>query len=310
VLAVAARDPNNGNVGFPAEQNVVIPANDTYTYSKTKFFSGPVGTYRFFLTSFRNNVWDDNYPSSASGVTRTASAFLYDNPLITSSLSITPVNPTLQQPVTASFTIRNNSASAVTIPAVGVAARDPNGANVGFASDVNLTIPANSTHTYSKSRTFTGPVGTHRFFVTGLRSNGVWDDFYPANGPGLTRSANVFVYDNPLITTNLAISPANPARGQTVTASFTIRNNSSSPITIPVLAVAARDPNGNNVGFPAVQNAVVPANDTYVYSQSRTFTGNAGVYKLFVTSFHNNTWDDFYPANGPGLVRSLNVSIP
>jgi hypothetical protein len=70
VIGVAVRDPNGANVGYPGDTNVTIPAGGSYTYSKTRTFTGVPGTYRFFVTSFVNNAWNDNYPVAYSGVLR------------------------------------------------------------------------------------------------------------------------------------------------------------------------------------------------------------------------------------------------
>ncbi len=186
VTGIAVRDQTGNNVGYPGDENVSIGANTTYTYSKTRTFTGSAGTYRFFVTSLKNGNWNDNYPANAPGIARSINAFVYDNPLITSGITLSPTNPTVNQPVTASFTIHNASSSAVTIPVVGIAVRDPSNNNVGYPGDTGVTIGPNSDYTYSKTRTFTGPKGDYRFFVTSFRNN-VWDDNYPMSGPGILR---------------------------------------------------------------------------------------------------------------------------
>jgi hypothetical protein len=307
-VGVAVRDPNGNNVGYPGDSNVTIAANSSYTYSKTKTFISAPGTYRFWITSLVNNAWNDNYPSSSSGIARTLNTTIYDNPLITSGITLSPSTPTLMQPVTASFTVQNNSSSPVTIPAIGIAVRDSLGNNVGYPGDSNVTIPANGSYTYSKTRTFTSNSGAFRFWVTSLINNS-WNDNYPAGGPSTSRNLLAAVYDNPLMTSGLTFSPSTPGLNQNVTVSFTINNYSSSPVTIPAIGVAVRDPNGNNVGYPGDSNVTIPANGSYTYSKTRTFTGPAGTYRFWVTSFINNTWNDNYPAYGPGAIRNTTKQL-
>ncbi len=308
-IGVAVRDAAGNNVGYPSDNNVVIAPNSSYTYSKTRAFTDISGNYRFFVTSFINGSWNDSYPENADGIGRNLVTAVYENPVITTGVAIAPASPTLFQPVTATFTIRNNSSSPVTVPFVAVAVRDAANNNVGFPGDSNVVIAANSTYTYSKTRTFTGNPGSYRFFVTSF-SNNIWDDARPANLPSAPRSITAKVYNNPVISTGLGLSPSSPSIGEPVTASFTVQNNSSSSVTIPSIGVAVRDAAGNNVGFPGDSNVVIAANSTYTYSKTRTFTGNPGSYRFFVTSFVNGSWNDGYPEALDGIGRSIIIAIP
>lgn len=308
-IGLAARDPSGANVGFPGDSNVTIAAGGSYTYSKTRSFTGGAGMYRFWVTSYVNNVWNDDYPLAVDGVARTAIRYI-DNPAITTGLTLTPANPTVGQSVTASFVVENNSSSPVTIPTLGVAARDPSGANVGFPAVQNLTISANSSYTYSQSRTFTGSAGNYSFWITSLRHTGAWDDNYPAALDDVIRRFTRQVYDNPVVSTGLSLSPTNPTLNQSVTASFTLRNTGSSSIVIPAVGVAVRDAAGANVGFPAESNVTIPAGGTYTYSKSRTFTANPGNFRFWITSLrHTGAWDDNYPVALPDITRQFAKTI-
>ena len=134
------------------------------------------------------------YPYSDDTTARQRDAYVYDNPSVTTNLSLSPSSPVIGQPVTASFSVKNNSNVSVTIPAIGVAVRDSRGNNVGYPSDTNVVIAAGSTYTYSKTRAFTGNTGTYKFFITSLY-NGNWDDNYPMSLWGLIRSRNTDLFN-------------------------------------------------------------------------------------------------------------------
>ena len=84
---------------------------------------------------------------------------------------------------------------------------------------------------------------------------------------------------------------------------------SNTAVTIPVIGVAVRDPAGTNVGFPGDTDVTIAPNSTYTFSKTRTFTGQSGTYKFWITSFRNNVWDDGYPVSLGGAERSLSVSV-
>jgi hypothetical protein len=278
------------------------------TFSKKVQISGVLSV---FICSYNETLggWVGTfYPYANDTIARQRDAYIYENPLLINGLSVTPANPSIGQNVTAAFTIQNASSNPVTLPFIAVTARDPSGINVGFPGDSNVTIAPNSTYSYTKVRTFSGAPGTYKFWITALRNN-TWDDNYPSSASGVIRQLTQTIYDNPIITTSLTTLPANPSIGQNVTAAFTIQNNGSSPVTIPAVGVAVRDTNGNNVGYPGDTNVVIPANSSYTYTKTKAFTGAPGNYRFFITSLHNNNWDDNYPTIGNGLVRDKSVAI-
>ena len=191
-IGVAVRDSQGNNVGFPSDINVTIQPNSVYTYSKSRTFTSNPGNFKYWITSLRNNTWDDNYPVTFGGYSRGGSLYIFDNPVVNSAISFSPSNPTLGQQVTAIFTVQNNSSNPVMIPAIGVAVRDSQGNNVGFPSDINVTIQPNSVYTYSKSRTFTSNPGNFKYWITSLRNN-TWDDNYPVTFGGYSRGGTITV---------------------------------------------------------------------------------------------------------------------
>ena len=76
----------------------------------------------------------------------------------------------------------------------------------------------------------------------------------------------------------LSLSPSNPLAGETVTAQFTIKNNSDQPITLDRLLVGVHGPNcsdwscPNVADFPAIENRTLEPNEEFQYTQQRTFS--------------------------------------
>jgi hypothetical protein len=293
-LIIAARDPNGKNVDFPADTNVTIPANSTYKYSKTKTFSAP-GNYTFFISGIKNGYWNNSYPESDinSSITRSGSFVIKDNPLISSGITLTPASPVLGQPVTASMEVVNSSNNPITIETLIIAARDPNGKNVDFPADINVTISANSTYTYSKTKVFNEP-GNYNFFSSSIK-DGYWNNSYPkSSSSSITRSGGFIVQNNLLVTSGALLSSLNSFVGDTVTATMDIKNYSDKSITIDTVIIAARDQNGKNVDFPADTNVTISANSTYKYSKSKVFN-NPGNYTFFISGIKNGYWNNSYP---------------
>jgi hypothetical protein len=306
--AVAVRGPDGKNLDFGHDTFVTIPANSVYTYSKTQTFYTP-GTYSYFLASVKDGVWNVDYPKSVDGtIIRRGNLVVQDNPFLTTGAAFSPANPAIGQLVTATMSVTNTSSSPVSVNLLVVAARDPSGNNVDFPAETNVTIPANSTHVYSQTRTFS-TVGNYSFFVSSQRGS-IWDSDYPKSVSGsIIRRGTLAVKDNPLVSAGISLSPASPTAGQSVTATMSITNASASPVTLNTLVIAGRGPGGVNVDFPADQNLTIPANTTYVYSKSRTFS-TAGSYNFFIASFDGSVWSTSYPkSNGSDVVRQLSVTV-
>lgn len=304
-MAMAARDPHNRNVDFGGE-DVTIPAGTTYTYSKTQTFTS-VGKHTFSIVNFRNGSWNSTYPSSANNtIQRSASVNIGDNPTITSGITVSPATPAIGEPVTVSLTVRNSGTSDVNIGTIAVAARDPHNRNVDFGAD-NVTIPAGTTYTYSKTQTFKTP-GQHTFFIANFR-NGNWNSNYPSSSDSsVRRQLAVNLADSPHVASGITISNS-PTLGQPVTISMTIRNTTTSPVNIGTMAIAVRDPSGKNVDLPADTNVTVPANGTYTYTKTQTFN-TPGKYTLFIANFRNGSWDSNYPKSLSGSVqRTVNMNL-
>jgi hypothetical protein len=307
-MFVSGRDAAGDNMDFPMDPNVSIAAGATYTYSKSRTFPAP-GAYSFTIVNWSGTAYTTNWPDSAStSIVRQVSTTVLNNPLITSGISLSPSDPAVGQPVTATMTVHNASATAVNIGLMAVAARDPNGSNVDFPGDANVSIPAGSDYTYSKTTTFVTPGNTSLFIANLL--NGNWSGNYPLSASSaIVRQMSVNVLNNPLITSGITLTPSNPTVGQSVTATITIHNASASPVNVGLMAVAARGPNGSNVDFPGDANVTIPASSDYTYSKSTMFAAS-GRYTLFIANLRNGMWSSSYPLSAnSSIIRQTSINL-
>ena len=154
------------NPGGTAETVTIANAATATLYCYTPYvgpfsLTGYSGSYNFVIS------FDQWFGSSTN------------NPTITTGLTLSPSNPVIGEPITASFTITNNNASPIGVGGMIVAVRDPNGKNKDYALANNVVIPAHGTYTYSDSQTFTTP-GQYQMFISNL-GGGVWYQNYPAS---------------------------------------------------------------------------------------------------------------------------------
>lgn len=302
-----ARDNKGTNVDFPADSIFTIPAQASVTYQKARSFPN-TGSYSVGIASNIDGQWNNSYPVSSQGVSRVMSFVALDNPLLSTPPSLSPASPASGQNTTASFQVVNNAPNAVTIPQIFLAVRDQNGSVVDFPSDFNVTIPANSTYTYSKTRSFTA-VGSYQAFIATYRNN-AWDNNYPVLlNSTVSRKTAFTVKDNPIISSGLSISPAEPVQGDTVTALFSIRNDSEQPVSWGMVLVGARDPQGAIVDFPAETNITIPPHQTYAYNRS-IHLKKSGTYSFFITSLKDGRWTNSYPSSSdPSVTRRLTPNV-
>jgi hypothetical protein len=293
-VVFAARDSKGRNYDFPVSENVVIPANSSVTISGKRAFSSP-DSYRFYLATYRYGTWSTAFPAASSAsITTSGNIVVSENPLLSTSLTLSDSTPAQGQSVTAAFAIKNNASVDVPVGYLVVAARDPYGNNVDFPGLSNVVVPANSVYTYSTSRTFE-KVGSYSAFIANYDGQN-WRMTLPSANASLSQKLNFSTHETPLISTGLSLNPIHSVANQPVSASFSITNESELPVSVGSLLIAARDPNGNNVDFPLDVNIIIPPHESYTYNKSRTFS-MPGTYRAFIASYKNNIWSTSYPSN-------------
>jgi hypothetical protein len=293
--------------GFSPNRTISANSSIAISFSRQLTQSGNLQVYICSYNASMGGWLNDLYPyNSQLGVVRNMSINIKDNPLITSGISISPTQPSIGQPVTATMKITNSSPNPVPIGLMVIAARIY-GYNVDFSPDPNVIIGANSTYTYSKTQTFYTP-GNYTFFISNFRNN-VWSNHYPKSADNLAnKSMSINIKDNPLITSGISISPTQPSIGQPVTATMKITNSSPNPVPIGLMVIAARI-YGYNVDFSPDPNVIIGANSTYTYSKTQTFY-TPGNYTFFISNFRNNVWNNNYPVPLDGsIVRKTILNV-
>lgn len=298
------------DLGFIHQNTIAARGKTTVTFSKKM---DRLGTLNLFVCSYNEALggWASlyyPYNYSSPSAVRSLNLSVLDNPYLTTGISISPSNPGVGQPVTATMSIRNAANTSLNLGSMVIAGRDPNGRNVDFGIVNDVTIAPNwGTYSYSKTQSFDTP-GKHTFFVANW--NNTWNTNTPVSLDSTTiRQITVDIIDNPHISTGINLSPSSPILGQPFTASITLQNTGTSAVNLGSMVIAARDPAGKNVDFKIVNDVIVPPNGgIYTYSESQTFT-TPGSYKLFVASW-NKIWSTSKPVSADAnIVRQRDLIL-
>jgi hypothetical protein len=217
-------------------------------------------------------------------------------------LTLTTLTPETGRPVTATFAVRNDGPTAVTLIQIGAGGRGPSctdfqcGDVINFDLAQNITIAPGETYTYADAHVFL-TAGPHFFSIVYEETAADWR-FIGSRvdvtlTPGLT------------LTTPLLLTPANPARNAVVTATFALANLGATPVTLARLVVGARGPDcvpatvdcTLRPDHPAVDNLTLAPGETYTYTATRTYTENG---RYFVGVFFISELDE-WESIGPRL---------
>lgn len=283
-----------------------IPAYGNVTVSHSKKLDKPGFLYVYLCSYHPMLGWAGlTYPYDNTGsMPRAGSLWVLPNPRVTSGINLSPANPAIGEPVTGNMTIHNYSSSPMNIGSMVIGGRTWWGGMADFPIVNDVIIPAGGDYTYSQTKKFTSG-GAHNLFIANW--NGVWSKEVPISADNsIARQRSINVTENPLVSTGLSLS-GNPASGQPITATLTITNTGSAPINIGSMVVAGRGNWGGNGDFPIVNDVIVPANSTYTYSQTRSFT--PGTYTFFIANW-NGVWSKEYPKSMNGsIVRQSSMTI-
>ncbi len=192
-LGVCARlNGKNYDFGFSHQNKIAPNGRLVFTYNKSIDESGSL---TLFICSYNEAVggWASSfYPYNTSGLNRSLTFSVADNPTITTGLALSQVSPVSGQITTATFTIRNDSNTAINIGSLTVAGRSPTGSNVDFPVVNDVIVPAGGEYTYNQSRSFSQPGSNYRFFIANW--NGVWSTTYPGSASdGIVRALAIRV---------------------------------------------------------------------------------------------------------------------
>ena len=243
---------------------------------------------------------------------------IVQNVFVDQSLQITPDSSnTANQNYTATFRIRNNSNATIDLGYMFVSVRDTDNNNLDFPVR-NIILQPNSTYTYTATRTFP-LVGKLKAYIGGNINHVGWTYNVPYSTSD-TIARQMYIYSGTatadLITNDvkldqsLKVSPTTSTDpNQVYTATFTIKNTSSTRVDLGFMFAAVRDSNGNNYDFPSRTISLEP-NASYTYTASRTFPqiGKLSVY--IGGKFTQIGWDYTLPAASSGSIVRARSIIP
>jgi hypothetical protein len=309
-MGVAVRDQNGNNFDFGL-QPVNIPANGSYTYTSTQTLSTE-GTYTFFITNLNGGAWSESSPPSSSiDNPRSVTTAVTAMPTITVSPATNVTDMRENKDSQLSFTVRNNSAQTMNVGKLSLGVRGPNGENYDRPlQSVNLAAGAS----YAYTSSFTPPkAGAYYAFVTATKDNGAtWNDTsYPMAASGQQRALSFATKPSPTLTQGPMLNIGSPRAGQSVDASFKVKNFGDVSVNVGRVGFAIRDPQGRNVDAGAV-NLTINANDEYTFSSPVTFQ-TPGTYTAWITVTRDGgqTWDDTtYPtAESDSAQRRITFTV-
>ncbi len=231
---------------------------------------------------------------------------------VSGNLKYSPVNPTNEDRVGASFIIKNNENRSITIDEMVVAGRDGNNNNVNFPSVTNITLAPGEKYEYYEHRYFNEP-GSHRLWIAVRSPAGEWTRHWPASAKeNIIRERTFEVTKIPDITLNqnLKYSPGNLTTEDTVSTSFVIKNNENKKVRINEIVVAARDENNRNVNFKTISNVILQPGEEYQYYDRKKFA-KAGEYRLWIAArMPSGVWTRDWPKNVNGsIIRERTFDI-
>lgn len=303
---------NGTQYDFPSTiDNVTIAAGQTYTYSEV-FNPTRTGTYSFKIINYRSGYgWSTNFPkSSTASIVRTASMTVKDSVTITESLNLSASNAHRGENVTATFKVRNFSAQPINIGRMKVEGKLGTRQYDFPSTQDGLTLQPGQEYTYSQTRTFPRN-GTYTFRLMNFRENTGWSASHPSNEAGsVARSASLAVKDPVTVTEGLSLSATNTRAGNTVMATFKMRNFSNTAINIGRMKVQGTL-NSEQFDFPSTpDNLTIQPGQEYTYSESRILP-KTGSYTFSLANVRDGIgWSSTFPASeANGILRNATVRV-
>jgi hypothetical protein len=298
-MAVTVRDSQGRNFDY-ALRPILVPANSTVKYESSQILPTE-GTYTFGIVNYKDNAWNDTYPSSSNaGNARSLNVPVIAMPTLTSNLStVDDLRVGKASPVT--FTVRNNSAQELNLGKVAASIRGPQKENLDLAPEA-ITLTSGQSYVYTK--TFTpGAEGVYALSIASTRTNGaVWEMNYPLPEDNIVNDIVRTVKPANTITSGVNSSTADLHTRQATQVSFTLKNHSDSAIDLGKIGLMGRDPQGHNVD-PGVVSVVLAAGEEKIVSFNFTPTVVGGfLFATLGTADGGKNWN-----NGP-ISESLSQS--
>jgi hypothetical protein len=190
-VGLAARGPQGENLDVGWDQNVTIPAGGTYTYNKTAYLAAS-GTVWLWVSSNTPGVgWSNDLPLSEGNTNRALQLQVRPSPVLVTGVAASDPTPQVGQSVTMTFSVKNFGSSPASVGKLGLAVRDPQGANRDPWWD-EVTIAPGATYTYSVPMTL-NKAGNWSFELTNYAASRGWNTWYPINDASHARKLTLNV---------------------------------------------------------------------------------------------------------------------
>ena len=251
--------------------------------------------------------WPDNSWSGIDGANRVSFAVSAPGRLqVSSALSLSDTTLDIGQNVTATFQVRNVGGQAITVQKLLAGGRGPNCSDwscsryADFSADGPFTLQPGQTRSYSKTRSFAAAGGGYFAEPVMQWPDNSWSGIdganrvpYTVSGPGRLQ-----------VSSALSLSDTTPNIGQTVTATFQVRNVGGQAITVQKLLAGGRGPDCSDwscsryADFPAEGSFTLQPGQTRTYSQNRIFGQLGSDYFAEPVMQHSNgSWSGIDSAN-------------
>lgn len=311
-IRVRAFNESGDQYLFWAKDNLTLAPGQRYKYEQSLTIDKE-GDYTFVIDRKIGSTWypvpfsDFNY----SGQT-TEERTISHKPELIESLELDKSSIHVNEPVTATFDVINNSAiKSVNVGLLKVDGHDANGTQYQFdPTSSNLTLTPGQTYTYSDTRSF-DKTGKYTFEVTNNNPNLGWNTSYPqSDNASIIRRLDVNVKTQATITEGLTINQT-AREGDTITAAFKLRNFGTTSVNVGSLKVEAYGADGTQYQFePTASNLTLTPGQEYTYTESRTAPPKGSYTFRIVNQNSTMGWNSTFPmSETSNLVRSAKVNV-
>lgn len=312
LVRVRAVNEHSDQYLFPSRTGLVLKPGERYRYEQSLTITEE-GNYTFTIDRRVGSTW---YPVPFSDFNFTGTTSLtrniYSAPTINTSLQFNRSSIHVNEPVSATFTVNNPSQTRTAdIGLLKVEGVGTNSEQFQFPSNSGIVLAPGGVHSYNRSLSFDRS-GTFQFHIVNNSAGRSWNTTFPETASGaVNRVISVNVKPQVTLSEGLTMNTLNAREGDTLTASFKLRNFGTTPVTVGTLKVEAFDASGRQVQFPSTaSNLSIAPGQEFTYSQSRP-APLKGVYTFRIVHRSNSAgWSTTTPTSeSSGLARSATVRV-
>jgi murein DD-endopeptidase MepM/ murein hydrolase activator NlpD len=241
------------------------------------------------------------------------------DPRLYAGLDADPTSLTQGESLNASYTVKNYGDQSITFKTLSVSCRSPNDDNCDFGAMYDVTLEGGQSYTLEATEDNFGLPGVNGTYVLKASyqlPDGSWHDFEPGES-GTQTSVSVHITApatpaDPGLYAGLSATPTSLHQGETLNASYTVKNYGDQSITFKTLSVSCRSPNDDNCDFGAMYDVTLEGGQSYTLEATEDNFGLPDVNGTYVLKasyqLPDNSWHDFAPGE-PGTQTSVNVEV-